>query len=130
MAGSGTPLGPVESWPQSLRTTDNFCLALDLPICAIWAPSLVQNYSDGYGGICGDKHPRSLGQNFPECWKEAQPVIGKAHDSALAGDTAFLETQHIFIYKDRAIGGVPKTGGRLEPAYGDCSEALRNKTYG
>ena len=97
MDWSGTPLGPVHSWPQSLRTTINICLASDLPICVIWGPDLVQLYNDGYRVICGGKHPRSMGQNFSGCWKEAWPVIGEAHDAALAGDTAFLETQHIFL---------------------------------
>jgi len=46
MDWSGTPLGPVESWPQSLRTTVNICLASDLPICVIWGPELVQIYND------------------------------------------------------------------------------------
>ncbi len=94
---SHTPLGPIESWPGSLRTTVSICLASDLPICIIWGVGLVQIYNDGYRAICGGKHPRSLGQNFPECWREAWPVIGDAHDSALAGDTAFLETQRIFL---------------------------------
>ena len=94
---SKTPLGRVETWPQNLRTTVNICLASDLPICVIWGPSLVQFYNDGYRVICGGKHPRSMGQNFPECWREAWPVIGEAHDAALAGDTAFLENQHIFL---------------------------------
>ena len=94
---SPTPLGPIASWPQSLRTTVNLCLASDLPICIIWGPELVQIYNDGYRVICGEKHPRSMGQNFPECWREAWPVIGAAHDSALQGDTAFLENQHIFL---------------------------------
>ncbi len=97
MDWSKTSLGPVAGWPQSLRTTVSICLASDLPICVIWGPGLVQLYNDGYRVICGDKHPRSMGQNFPDCWKEAWPVIGEAHDSALAGDTAFLETQHIFL---------------------------------
>ena len=97
MDWSKTSLGPVSGWPQSLRTTINICLASDLPICVIWGPGLVQLYNDGYRVICGDKHPRSMGQNFPDCWKEAWPVIGEAHDAALAGDTAFLETQHIFL---------------------------------
>ena len=94
---SSTPLGSIASWPQSLRTTVNLCLASDLPICIIWGPELVQLYNDGYRVICGEKHPRSMGQNFPECWREAWPVIGAAHDSALAGNTAFLENQHIFL---------------------------------
>ena len=94
---SQTPLGPIDSWPQSLRTTVNICLASDLPICIIWGPGLVQIYNDGYREICGGKHPHSMGQNFPQCWREAWPVIGEAHDSALAGDTAFLEDQHVFL---------------------------------
>jgi signal transduction histidine kinase len=97
MDWSLTPLGPLGSWPQSLRTTVNICLASDLPICIIWGPGLVQIYNDGYRVICGDKHPQSMGQNFQQCWIEAWPVIGAAHASALAGDTAFLEDQHIFL---------------------------------
>jgi len=97
MDWSKTSLGPVAGWPQSLRTTVSICLASDLPICVIWGPGLVQIYNDAYRVICGSKHPRSMGQNFAECWKEAWPVIGKAHDSALSGDTAFLESQQIFL---------------------------------
>ena len=97
MDWSKTPLGPVAGWSQSLRTTVSICLASDLPICVIWGPGLVQLYNDAYRVICGNKHPRSMGQNFPECWKEAWPVIGEAHDSALSGDKAFLEVQQIFL---------------------------------
>ncbi|NHZ39417.1 ATP-binding protein [Massilia aquatica] len=92
-----TALGPVATWPQSLRTTVSICLASDLPICVIWGAGLVQLYNDAYRVICGSKHPRSMGQNFAECWSEAWPVIGTAHDSALAGNTAFLENQQIFL---------------------------------
>ena len=94
---STTSLGPVINWSHSLRTTVSICLASDLPICVIWGPGLVQLYNDAYRIICGNKHPRSMGQNFSQCWKEAWPAIGKAHDSALAGKTAFLETQQIFL---------------------------------
>ena len=97
MDWSLTPLGPIASWPQSLRTTVNLCLASDLPICLIWGADLVQIYNDAYRVICGGKHPHSMGQHFKECWLEAWPVIGAAHDSARAGDTAFLENQHIFL---------------------------------
>ena len=97
MDWSKTSLGPVNEWPQSLRTTISICLASDLPICVIWGPDLVQLYNDAYRFICGNKHPHSMGQNFAQCWQEAWPVIGEAHDSALAGDTAFLESQQIFL---------------------------------
>ncbi|WP_395056622.1 ATP-binding protein [Polaromonas sp.] len=97
MDWSQTSLGSVAGWPQSLRTTVSICLASDLPICVIWGPGLVQLYNDAYRAIIGDKHPRSMGQNFSECFKEAWPVIGQAHDAALAGNKAFLEAQQIFL---------------------------------
>ena len=97
MDWSKSALGSVANWPQSLRTALSICLASDLPICVIWGPGLVQLYNDAYRVICGDKHPRSMGQNFSVCWQEAWPVIGHAHDSALAGETAFLEGQHIYL---------------------------------
>ena len=97
MDWSNTSLGPVTGWPQSLRTTVSICLASDLPICVVWGSGLVQLYNDAYRVICGNKHPQSMGQDFSECWKEAWPVIGEAHNLALGGDKAFLETQHIFL---------------------------------
>ena len=99
MDWSETSLGPVAKWSQSLRTTVSICLASDLPICVIWGPGLIQLYNDAYRVIVGNKHPMSMGQNFPECFRDAWPVIGAAHDSALSGDTAFLESQQIFLQR-------------------------------
>src|SRR5437016_1616441 len=50
---SRTPLGPIESWPQSLRTTVSLCLASNFPISLAWGPRHVQIYNDGYWPICG-----------------------------------------------------------------------------
>ena len=61
---SCTPLGPIESWPQSLRTTVSLCLASNFPISIAWGPSRVQIYNDGYWPICAAKHPHSMGQDW------------------------------------------------------------------
>ncbi|SFJ99709.1 hypothetical protein, partial [Caulobacter sp. UNC279MFTsu5.1] len=50
---SKTPLGPIESWPQSLRTTVSLCLASNFPINIIWGPHYNQIYNDGYRVMCG-----------------------------------------------------------------------------
>jgi len=42
-----SPLGPIESWPQSLRTTVSLCLASNFPISLAWGPKHVQIYNDG-----------------------------------------------------------------------------------
>ena len=94
---AGTPLGPIEKWPQSLRTTVSLCLASNFPISIAWGPHRVQIYNDGYWPICGDKHPRSMGQDFKECWLSAWVVIGEAFEQALLGQTRFLENQRMFL---------------------------------
>src|SRR5437762_7307457 len=97
MDWSKTPLGPIESWPQSLRTTVSLCLASNFPISMVWGPRHVQIYNDGYWPICGAKHPHSMGQDFSECWASAWPAIGDAFERALAGETSFLEDQRMFL---------------------------------
>src|SRR6266478_2383719 len=97
MDWSGTPLGPIESWSQSLRTTVSLCLASNFPIALVWGPKHVQIYNDGYWPICGEKHPGSMGQDFTECWAAPWPVIGEAFARALAGETSFLENQRMFL---------------------------------
>jgi len=92
-----TPLGPIESWPQSLRTTVSLCLASNFPISLAWGPKHVQIYNDGYWPICGGKHPHSMGQDFSECWASAWPAIGEAFERALAGETSYLENQRMFL---------------------------------
>src|SRR6266851_4489164 len=94
---SKTPLGRIESWPQSLRTTVSLCLASNFPISLAWGPQHVQIYNDGYWPICGGKHPLSMGQDFSECWASAWPVIGEAFERALAGETSYLEDQRMFL---------------------------------
>src|SRR5947208_8549728 len=97
MDWSKTPLGPIESWPQSLRTTVSLCLSSNFPIALAWGPKHVQIYNDGYWPICGEKHPGSMGQDFTDCWAAPWPVIGEAFERALAGETSFLENQRMFL---------------------------------
>src|SRR5258708_33042414 len=99
-----TPLGPLESWPPSLRTTVGLCLASNFPISLAWGPKHVQIYNDGYWPICGGKHPDSMGQDFSECWASAWPAIGESFERALAGQTSFLENQRMFLDRNGYLG--------------------------
>jgi hypothetical protein len=94
---SATPLGAIETWPQSLRTTVSLCLGSNFPISLAWGPEHIQIYNDGYWPICGGKHPGSIGQNFRECWASAWPAIGDAFERALTGESAYLESQRMFL---------------------------------
>ncbi len=94
---SKTPLGPIDSWPQSLRTVVSLALASNSPISIAWGPEHIQIYNDAYRPICGAKHPEAMGQDFRECWKSAFPVIGEAFETALAGKSAYLRDMRILL---------------------------------
>ncbi|HEY0843830.1 MAG TPA: EAL domain-containing protein [Noviherbaspirillum sp.] len=97
MDWSQSPLGPRDSWPQSLRTTVSLCLSSNFPIAIVWGEHRIQLYNDGYWPICGSKHPQSMGQDFWECWPTSRPAIGHAFDQAAAGETAFIENQCVLL---------------------------------
>jgi len=74
---AATPLGPVESWPQSLRTSVSICLTSRFPMLIWWGPELVMLYNDAYRPILGTtKHPTSMGQRGRDCWPEIWDIIG------------------------------------------------------
>jgi len=67
---SATPLGPLTSWPQSLKTAVDLMLASPLAMIVLWGPELIQIYNDGYALIAAARHPRALGQPTQDCWPE------------------------------------------------------------
>jgi hypothetical protein len=97
---STTPLGPIEDWPQSLRTTVGLCLASNFPINIIWGAGHTQIYNDGYRVVCGDKHPAFLGMDYSVSWASAWPAVGEPFARALAGETSFQENQRMFLHRN------------------------------
>ena len=85
---SATPLGPLENWPQSLRTAVGICTESRFPMAIWWGPDAVQLYNDGYVPVLGAKHPRSLGQSGPECWAEIWDVVGPLYRQVMASGEA------------------------------------------
>lgn len=92
-----TPLGPIETWPQSLRTSVSLCLSSTFPILIAWGPETIQLYNDSYRPICGAKHPESMGQNFRICWETALPVVGDAFTRGQQGQGTYIQDQRMFL---------------------------------
>ena len=95
-----TPLGPIETWPQSLRTTVSLCLASNFPINIVWGPQNTQIYNDGYRVVCGEGHPAFLGMDYAVSWASAWPAIGEPFARAKAGATSYLENQRMFLHRN------------------------------
>lgn len=80
---SATPLGPVEQWPQSLKTVVRIMLTSRQPIWIGWGPELIKLYNDPYKAIVGGKHPHALGQPAAIVWREIWDAIGPRLRTAL-----------------------------------------------
>ena len=76
MDWSKTPLGPIESWPQSLKTSIPLMLNSRYPMFVWWGRELTNLYNDAYIPILGARHPEALGQPAARIWAEIWDVIG------------------------------------------------------
>ncbi|EPX57467.1 putative sensor histidine kinase [Cystobacter fuscus DSM 2262] len=119
-----TPIGPVEHWPQSLRTTVGILLASNYPLYLAWGPRYVQMYNDAYRPICGaTKHPAALGQEasvtWPEVWND---VLGPTWERIrVTGEPVRVE--NLLMLLDR--------NGYLEECYFSYSHSpIRDETGG
>lgn len=118
---SRTPLGPVASWPQSLRTAVSICLGSRFPYLIIWGEEMVQIYNDAFAPILGPaKHPQALGQCARDTWPEVWPFVGPMVDATLhRGEASWVENQ-LFLF-DR--------GDRTEEVYLTFSHSpIRDET--
>jgi signal transduction histidine kinase len=88
---STSPLGPPETWPQSLRTVVGLLLQSQFPMFVAWGPELGFLYNDSYAEILGAKHPRALGRRFYDIWSEIWADISPLIDAAMAGHATYHE---------------------------------------
>jgi hypothetical protein len=111
---SRTALGPVQTWPQSLRTVIRILLTSRFAMWMGWGPDLTFLYNDAYAHMTlGKKHPWALGKPSHEVWAEIWQDIGPRirkvlRDGEATWDEALLlflersgyleETYHTFSY--------------------------------
>src|SRR3984957_4959012 len=108
-AWDASPLGPIETWSDTLLTTVNLILASRHPMFLWWGPDLIQFYNDGYRpSIRADKHPSAIGQRGRECWPEIWDIIGPQIDAVMnRGESSWNLNQMVPINRN----------GKLEEVY-------------
>ena len=94
---SATPLGPPETWSQSVKTAVSICLNSRFPILLWLGPELRLIYNDTYIPFLGEtKHPAILGAPGREAWGEIWATIGPMHDEVAAGRATSVEDLQMF----------------------------------
>jgi signal transduction histidine kinase/ActR/RegA family two-component response regulator len=118
---SETPLGPLESWPQSLRSGVSMLLPSEAPIVLFWGRDLTAIYNDAYCRVLASKHPWALGKPAREVWSE---IWGSQLQALLEGvrtsGKAYRASDLLFLLERR---------GFLEETYFDVSyDPVRDET--
>src|SRR5580692_8497752 len=83
---SRTSLGPVELWPQALRTCVRILLTSRQPMFVWWGDDLINLYNDAYKTIVGGKHPVALGQPAHIVWNEIWDQVGPRAEVAMSAN--------------------------------------------
>jgi PAS domain S-box-containing protein len=87
-----SPLGPISSWPQSLKTTIELMMASQLAMNLIWGPERILIYNEVHRAFMGMKHPRAFGRPGREVWGEVwEAAEATIHRRVFAGETVTLE---------------------------------------
>ncbi len=105
---ASTSVGPVDTWPQSLKSLVSMMLHSHHPMFLWWGSDLVQFYNDGYTPSFGvGRHPSAMGQRGRECWAEIWPIIGPEIAGVQQGESTFHEDALVPIFRN----------GRMEEVY-------------
>jgi PAS domain S-box-containing protein len=86
-----TPLGPLESWGQSLKTLVGLILASGQPMFIAWGRDRNWLYNDAFIPIMGLKHPTSLGASLLEVWREAAADLSPLFDRVFSGQSVQMD---------------------------------------
>ena len=104
---TSTPLGPIEGWPQSLKSIVGFLVRAPLPIVLLWGPDGVMIYNDAYSEFAGGRHPQLLGSKVREGWPEVAAFNDNVMKVGLAGGTLAYRDQELTLFRS----------GRPEPVW-------------
>jgi hypothetical protein len=58
---AATPLGGIETWPASLKSSIALILRSPVPIVTLWGEDGIMIYNDAYSVFSGGRHPQLFG---------------------------------------------------------------------
>jgi PAS domain S-box-containing protein len=102
-------LGPLEAWPQSLKTAVSLILNSRHPMWVGWGRQMSFLYNDAYLHVLGlSKHPWALGRPAEEVWSEIWDFCGPLADKVFDhGEASFVDDVQLFMNR----------GDRLEETF-------------
>jgi PAS domain S-box-containing protein len=81
-----TPLGAIEEWSGTLKSTVSFMLNAPLPLALWWGENGTLLYNDAYAAFAEERHPAILGCPVAEAWPEAADFVSEVLRRCRSGE--------------------------------------------
>ncbi|TAY06943.1 PAS domain S-box protein (plasmid) [Rhizobium leguminosarum] len=94
-----TSLGPIDTWPESLKTTVGLLIHSPVPIVLLWGVDGIMIYNDAYSIFAGRRHPKLLGSKVREGWPEVADFNDNVMKVGLAGQTLSYSDQELTLHR-------------------------------
>jgi PAS domain S-box-containing protein len=130
---ASTPLGPLDDWPNSLKTAVRIVLHSRYPMFIWWGPQYINIYNDAYVAVLGARHPAALGASAPEVWREIWDVaVGPQAEAVIKEGKATWNNQALLLmerygypeetYFTFSYSPVPADDGTIGGVFCACTE--------
>ncbi|MGV8839134.1 MAG: ATP-binding protein [Bauldia sp.] len=96
---ASTPLGPIEGWPGSLKTSIALILRSPVPIVTLWGTDGIMIYNDAYSVFSGGRHPALFGSKVREGWPEVADFNDNIMKVGLGGGTLAYRDFALTLYR-------------------------------
>ncbi|NNG24061.1 GAF domain-containing protein [Telluria aromaticivorans] len=129
-----TAVGPVSTWPQSLKHAVRTVLDLRMPAYLAWGESYIQFFNDAYVPILGAKAQNALGVDTRLTWPEAWPTIAPLWEQVRQGATFADDEFQITLnrngfaescYFSHSYSPIYSPSGAIEGIFVTCVETTK-----
>ncbi|MCD2519696.1 response regulator [Massilia sp. G4R7] len=97
---SRSPLGPLDSWPDSLRILTDAVLRAPASMVLVWGDDRTLIYNDAYARIAADRHPQAFGGSVRDAWPEAWDFNREVFDACFAGEERVFRDAHFVLARN------------------------------
>ena len=94
-----TPLGPIDQWPNALKTAIGSMLMSPVPIVTLWGEDGIMLYNDAYSVFAGGRHPQLLGSKVREGWPEVADFNDNVMKTCLGGGTLSYKDWELTLHR-------------------------------
>src|SRR4051794_21531328 len=93
-------LGPIATWPASLKTTVGLMVHSPVPLVLLWGEQGIMIYNDAYSVVAGGRHPALLGSNVREGWPEVADFNDHVVSTVFGrGETLSYKDQQLTLHR-------------------------------